>query len=162
MALPYKIATLLYCFNERGRNPAARTRAGAEPRLLEPVRRQAENGHRRVALRLRLPRGGGGIGNQTRRFGFASDRHGQRTRLSGPDPLADVPVRGEEETGRAAAAARGGAVSIFPARSRSPACTFRRRTASKFGRGSGNSAAAFSRRTAIATRTGATIGRWRR
>src|ERR1035437_6402434 len=78
-------------------NPAARTRAGTEPRPVESVRRQAEDGPWRIALRLRVPRGARGNRAGTAPVGFASGRTHQRTRLSRPDALADVFVRGEGE-----------------------------------------------------------------
>src|ERR1035437_6739082 len=78
-------------------NPAARTRAGTEPWLLESGRRQAENESWRIALRLRLPRGARRNRAGTAPVGFASGRTHQRTRLSRPDALADVFVRGEGE-----------------------------------------------------------------
>ena len=60
MPLPYKIATLLYCFNQQDEALLLRRNAEAQPRLVEPVRRQAAHGRGRIALRLRLPRGRGG------------------------------------------------------------------------------------------------------
>ena len=58
MPLPYKISTLLYCFNRRDQALLVAPRARAEPRPVESLRRQAADGRWRVPLRLRLPRGG--------------------------------------------------------------------------------------------------------
>src|ERR1019366_1421153 len=72
------------------RSALARTRAGAEPRFVESLWREIENGQRRIALRLRLPRGARGNRPVAAPRRFAPDRPRQRTRLPKPDALADV------------------------------------------------------------------------
>jgi ADP-ribose pyrophosphatase YjhB (NUDIX family) len=106
MALPYKIATLLYCFNERD-----------EVLLLERAQEPNRGFWSPCGGKLKMDIGESPyacacreaheeMGVEIARRGFASDRPHQRTRLPGPDALADVPVRGEGEIEIAAAAAR--------------------------------------------------------
>ena len=115
MPLPYKVASLLFCFNERdetllleraqepnrGRwSPCGgklKTDIGESPYVCACREAREEIGVELSPSDLHLT-------------GLVSE-HGYRR----PDALADVSVRGEEETHRVAAAARGGTVSILSA-----------------------------------------------
>src|ERR1019366_8614666 len=101
------------------RSALARTRAGAEPRFVESLWREIENGQRRIALRLRLPRGARGNRPVAAPRRFAPDRPRQRTRLPKPDALADVFVRGQTASENIAAPPRRRTFSILrPRRAR--------------------------------------------
>ena len=115
MVLPYKIATLLYCFNERD-----------DVLLLERAQEPNRGFWSPCGGKLKMDIGESPytcacreaeeeLGIKVRTAGFASDRPGQRTRLSGPDALADVFVRSEGEVENAAAGACRRPVSILPA-----------------------------------------------
>src|ERR1035438_288416 len=105
---------------QRARGGAfARTRAGAEPRFVESLWREIENGRWRIALRLRLPRGARGNRPVAAPRRFAPDRPRQRTRLPKPDALADVFVRGKAAPENIGARSRRGPFSIlYPRRAR--------------------------------------------
>jgi len=77
-----------------------------------------EAAHRRgrIALRLRLPRSARGTLRRARAVRSAPRRSGERARLSGAKPLADVSVRSEAQTHHAAGAVPGRSLRIFPAR----------------------------------------------
>ena len=90
MALPYKVATLLYCFNERD-----------EVLLLERAREPNRGFWSPCGGKLKMDIGespyacacreaGEELGIEIQRAGFASDRSRQRTWLSRPDTLVDV------------------------------------------------------------------------
>jgi 8-oxo-dGTP pyrophosphatase MutT (NUDIX family) len=107
MALPYKIATLLYCFNEAGEvllleraqepNRGLWSPCGGKLKMdlgESPYACACREAHEEIGLPLDA-------------VGFASGRPDQRARLPGPDALADVPVRGEGEIKIAPAGPRG-------------------------------------------------------
>ena len=56
MPLPYKIATLLYCFNERDEILLLERAQEPNRGLWSPCGGKLKMDHRRIALRLRVPR----------------------------------------------------------------------------------------------------------
>ena len=114
MVLPYKVATLLYCFNER--DEVLLLERAQEPNrgFWSPCggKLKMDIGESPYACACREAEEEIGVNSAD---GLASGRTGQRTRLSGPDALADVFVRGESEVGIAPAGPCRRPVSIFPA-----------------------------------------------
>ena len=103
LVLPYKIATLLYCFNERDEILLLERAQEPNRGFWSPCggKLKMDIGESPYACACREAREE--IGLKISPAGFASDRNRQRTRLSRPDALADVFVRGEEEIEIAAA-----------------------------------------------------------
>ena len=114
MALPYKIATLLYCFNEAGEvlllersqepNRGLWSPCGGKLKMdlgESPYACASREAHEEIGLPL-----------------APADLHlaDQRARLSGPDALADVSIRSEGEIKIAPAGPRGRTLWIFSAR----------------------------------------------
>ena len=105
MVLPYKIATLLYCFNERDEILLLERAQEPNRGFWSPCggKLHMDIGESPYACACREAREE--IGLKLHAAGSAPGRPHQRTRLPGPDALADVFVRGEGEIEIAAAAA---------------------------------------------------------
>src|SRR5882724_4867313 len=118
IALPGRNLALLFQF--RGRGVVAGTGARTESRTVEPLRRKAASARGRIALRLCLPRGKGGVGLGSRSHGPAPDRFGKRGRIPGAKSLVNVLVRSETATSASATGPSRGSVSILSARDSDP------------------------------------------
>ena len=161
MALPYKVATLLYCFNER--DEILLLERTQEPNLgfWSPCggKLHMHDGESPYACACREAARGIGDHLSHRDLHLAGlvSEHGYQ----GQTPLADVPVRGEAAAAPSCRPCIGKAASSSFKRKRSRDSKCRKRTWNKSGPGFGSIAADFLPPIAIATPTGATIGPWR-
>ena len=116
MALPYKIATLLYCFNERDEILLLERAQEPNRGFWSPCggKLKMDTGESPYACACREAQEEIGLKITPSDLHLAG--HHQRARLSGPDALADVFIRSEGEIKIAAAAARAKAGLNFSAR----------------------------------------------
>ena len=159
--LPYKLATLLYCFNER--DEALLLERAQEPNLglWSPCggKLHTDTGESPYACACREAQEELGLTlspSDLHLTGLVSE-HGYQGQTHWLMFLFEV----KRQVDGAAARASRRPLSVLPARALCRAGRYRRRTASAFGPGSGSTAAASSPRIAIATRMAATSGRWR-